>query len=170
MMRPDDAAKLVAFHSRLSPESIRMRYFVPKPTLTPAEVARLTDIDVVNRLALVALDDDQIVAVGRYMRFAGTDTAEVAFLVDDEYQGIGIAPALLQELVTVARRNGIATFTADVLPSNDHMLRVLGRSGLQSTRRTVHGCVEVTMDIRPVARGRRGRPPAPVRRAFNRAA
>ena len=62
-------------------------------------------------------------AEARYVREQG-NFADVAFIVDEEYQGKGIASYLYQMLIDVARKNGIEGFTADVLPSNTGMLRV----------------------------------------------
>ena len=41
LIQPDDASSVLAFHARLSPESIRLRYFSPRPTLSDKEVERL---------------------------------------------------------------------------------------------------------------------------------
>jgi len=68
-IRGDDATKLIAFHHRLSFNSIYRRYFSVHPELSPAEVAHLTEVDYVDRLALVIEDGDELVGVGRYDRY-----------------------------------------------------------------------------------------------------
>ena len=68
LLTPADGDRLRAFHAGLSLESTRMRYFVSKPKLTDKDVVWLTDVDVVNRCALVAIEHDHIIAVGRWMR------------------------------------------------------------------------------------------------------
>src|SRR3954447_11912208 len=68
LLTPADGERLRAFHAGLSLESTRLRYFAAKPTLSDKDVAWLTDVDVENRCALVAVERDAIIAVGRWMR------------------------------------------------------------------------------------------------------
>src|SRR5512133_1167574 len=75
-IQPKDAERLVAFHNRLSAETIRYRFFAPHPTLSPAEVEDFTQVDHDQRVALVAVLGEDLVAVGRYDRIPGTDVAE----------------------------------------------------------------------------------------------
>ena len=70
---------------------------------------------------------------GRYIRSGisgALQKAEVAFLVTDSFQGLGIASRLFRHLVAIARESGITQFEAEVLPSNGAMLKVFSRSGL----------------------------------------
>ena len=71
-IRPDDAARLVEFHKGLSTRSVYRRFFFVHPSLSPAEVERFTHVDYVDRLAIVAVDDLRLVAVGRYERRSET--------------------------------------------------------------------------------------------------
>ncbi|HEV2237360.1 MAG TPA: hypothetical protein VGR57_11930, partial [Ktedonobacterales bacterium] len=93
-IQPDDGDRLVAFHARLSPETIGYRYFTSVPVLAPALVEHLTHVDYERRMALVATigqgSSEQILAVVRY-EFINSTTAEVAFVVEDRWQGDGIA-------------------------------------------------------------------------------
>ena len=59
---------------------------------------------------------ERIVGVARYDRVAGTDVAEIAVAVVDEFQRRGLGGALLAILARVAREHGIKTFTLIVLP------------------------------------------------------
>ena len=69
---PGDRERLIAFHGRLSPETVQLRFFTPHPRLSDAEVERFTQVDGTDRAALVATQDDEIVAVVRYDRTPGT--------------------------------------------------------------------------------------------------
>ena len=60
-----DAAALIAFHSRLSPDAVYFRFFAAHPRLTDAEVARFTTVDHVDRVALVAELGEEMVGVAR---------------------------------------------------------------------------------------------------------
>src|SRR5665213_599720 len=87
-IRPDDAPRLIDFHQHLSPRSVYRRFFSAHPRLSAAEVERFTCVDYVDRMAFIAEDGDQLVAVGRYDRSPGTAEAEVAFVVADQYQPV----------------------------------------------------------------------------------
>jgi hypothetical protein len=64
-IRPDDRQRLVDFHRRQSPESIYLRYFTARPRLSDTEVEHLTTVDYVDRMAFVALRDEDLVGVAR---------------------------------------------------------------------------------------------------------
>ena len=148
-IRPDDADRLVALHSRLSPESIRYRYFAPHPTLSPREVERFTHVDHDGRVALVAVLGDDLLAVGRYDRIPGTDTAEVAFVVDDAHQRRGLAAVLLEHLAAIAAERDIRGFEADVLPDNLRMARVFTDAGYQPSHSYEEDSVHFVFPIEP---------------------
>jgi acyl-CoA synthetase (NDP forming)/RimJ/RimL family protein N-acetyltransferase len=148
-IRPDDAGRIVAFHSLQSPESIYFRYFSPHPRLTDEEVHHLTHVDYVDRMAFVVLHDDAMVGVARYDRWPLRSEAEIAFFVDDRHRGRGIATVLLEYLVVAARRAGISSFTATVLPSNRRMTSVFRKAGFELRSTFDEGVVEVHFDLQP---------------------
>jgi acyl-CoA synthetase (NDP forming)/RimJ/RimL family protein N-acetyltransferase len=148
-IRPDDAEGLVAFHHRQSPESLYYRYFTPKPTLTAAEVEHLVTVDYQDRMGLLALVDDDIVGVGRYDRYRGGDEAEVAFMVDGDHRGRGVATVLLEYLVAAGQEAGLAGFVAQVLPENRSMLTVLDKAGFDAHRQFTDGVIEVELGLDP---------------------
>jgi GNAT superfamily N-acetyltransferase len=148
-IRPEDAPRLVEFHGGLSPQSVYRRFLFVHPTLSPTEVERFTSVDYVDRLAIIAEHGDRLVAVGRYERSADPSEAEVAFVVADSYQQIGIGTLLLELLAGAARRNGITTFVALTLSENRAMLNVFGDSGFHVSTRTEDGTVSVRFPIEP---------------------
>ncbi|GAB06855.1 GNAT family N-acetyltransferase [Gordonia amarae] len=128
---PDDAFKLVSFHSKLSEQSIFRRYFEPHPQLTPNEVYRCTHVDNRYRVCLIALLGDDIIAVGVYEGEPGSPCAEVAFTVSDDHQRRGLGSVLLEHLAGAAAENGIERFEANVLAENQGMVRVFREAGYQ---------------------------------------
>ena len=146
-MRPTDAPALAAFHLRQSPESIYRRYFSPKPRLTERDLEHFTNIDMVDRVALVVERYGEFVAWASYERWAGRDDADAAFMVDDALHGKGIATLLLEHLATIARSNGIARFTAEVLADNRPMLAVFSRAGWPVERRFDSGVVDLDFSL-----------------------
>jgi acetyl coenzyme A synthetase (ADP forming)-like protein len=153
-MRPDDGEALVAFHERLSEDTVYSRFFSAKPRLSAAEVEHFTHVDHNARVALVAELGDQIVAVARYDRTKEEREAEVAFVVADEHQGRGIATVLLEHLAAAARERGITRFVAETLIGNRRMLDVFRTAGFDEAARYDEGVVHVDLAIEPTERAR----------------
>ena len=109
---------LAEFHVAQSAESRYRRFFSPKPTLRDAELVRFTNVDFVDRVAFVVEDHGEFVAWASYERLPNRTDAEVAFMVDDDHHGKGIATLLLEHLAAIARSNGIERFTAQTLGDN----------------------------------------------------
>ena len=139
MARPDDRERLRAFHARLSKETVYFRYFSAKPTLSERWIDVFTRVDPPRHLVLFALEGDDVIAMASYDRCGDTDSAEVAFVVDDAHQGRGIGTLLLEHLASIARAHGIHGFVADTLLRNDAMLAVFRDSGLAYQRDLAHG-------------------------------
>jgi RimJ/RimL family protein N-acetyltransferase len=146
-MHRTDAGRLVRFHQTLSPTTTRWRFFTFHRELSPEELHRFTHVDHEGRDAVVATVDGEIIGVGRYDHDRERNEAEIAFVVTDEWQGRGVGRALLDELVSIARRRGIARFTAVTLADNHRMLRTLRASGLPMTSRFDEGTVLVSLDL-----------------------
>ena len=145
---PDDADLLVSFYSRVSAKSKYYRFFAPYPELSDRDVARFTQVDYRDRLALIVVVAGEMIAVGRYERTTGS-VAEVAFLVEDRHQGRGLGQLLLEHLAQAAREHGISRFTAEVLPDNRKMMTVFTEAGYHAARQFEDGVIVVAFDIRP---------------------
>ena len=146
-VRPDDKERIVtAFHA-LEPHSIYARFFHAKTELSDQELRQLTEIDYVSAVVLLvtvgAAAQETVIALGRY--FASGRSAEVAFVVEEDYAGRGIAKRLLNHLTQIARYNGVAEFQADVLQDNVPMLAVFRDSGLPITTTLADGIIHVTL-------------------------
>jgi GNAT superfamily N-acetyltransferase len=148
-IRRDDAEKLVEFHALLSFDSIYRRYFSLHPVLSANEVKHFTQVDYVNRLALVVEDGDALVAVGRYDRYPESTTAEVAFVVRDDYQHLGLGHRLLEALAAAGWERGITDFSAETMSSNHDMMSVFRHSGFPVTSSSEFNEVSVRFSIDP---------------------
>ncbi|MDI2030941.1 GNAT family N-acetyltransferase [Saccharopolyspora sp. TS4A08] len=146
---PADKDKLVAFHGRLSDRTRYYRYFGPYPRMPERDARRFTQVDYVNRVALVALLGDDIVAVGRFDRLGEQESAEVAFVVEDGHQGRGLGSILLEHLAAAAQECGLRRFVAEVLAENSTMVRVFRDAGYQVSRAMEEGVVHLEFDIDP---------------------
>jgi len=104
-----------------------------------------------EELALIGLDGppdaERIIAVGRYALENATHLAEVAFVVHEQYRGMGIATHLLLRLVEIIRDKGFSGITAQVLSDNTPMLQVLSKV-LGRADQTTSGCGETTLVYR----------------------
>jgi RimJ/RimL family protein N-acetyltransferase len=149
-LKPNDEADMLTAVSRSSAQSLYRRFMGAKRGFSDRERAFFLNVDFINHVALVAVvtEDDRpvIVAGGRYI-VERPGAAEVAFTVVDAYQGQGIGAALLRHLAAIARRAGLQTFTAEVLPDNAPMLKVFEKSGLTfSSKRAADG-VHVVLQL-----------------------
>ncbi|MDV3220892.1 GNAT family N-acetyltransferase [Intrasporangium sp.] len=145
---PADGDRLRAFHGKQSAESIYLRFFAPLRELSDRDVYRFTHVDHHDRVALVAVLNEDIVGVGRFDRVDPT-TAEVAFNISDHMQGKGIGSVLLEHLAAVAPEVGITRFTAEVLPQNRKMLMVFKDAGYEVSSHIEDGVVGLSFDILP---------------------
>ncbi len=146
-MHADDAAGLLRFHGTLSPETTNLRFFTVHPELSASELHRFTHVDHRDREAIVATVAEEIVGVARFDRLDDPLDAEVAFVVADSWQGLGLGGALFDRLAERAREVGIARFVADILPHNRRMQSVFRHSGRPVTSSFRDGVVHVVIDL-----------------------
>lgn len=127
---PDDADALYAMWQRLSPETIRLRFFAPR-SMTRKGIEYFTHLDLRDRFALVAEQRDRLIGVARFDRLVeDREAAEFAVLVEDAEQGRGVGTALLRSLLQPAQDLGIRRFVGEVLSENRRMLQVMTDAGL----------------------------------------
>ena len=123
-----DGELLVRGFERLTAESRYQRFLMAMPELTAWMVRYLTDIDHHDHEAIIALDElgGECIGVGRYVRDPERpNVAEVAVTVIDEWQGRGLGTALLDLISTRARDEGVTTFKALILATNEEMMALL---------------------------------------------
>ena len=132
-IRPEDAELERAFVHGLSDESRYFRFFYQLHELTPAMLARFTQVDYDREMALVAIDGSgaarSIVAVARYIIVADRESAEFAIVVADARQGRGIARLLMTRLVDCAKARGLKRLEGAVLRGNSKMLGFIAAFG-----------------------------------------
>jgi L-amino acid N-acyltransferase YncA len=130
-VRAEDRQAIHALFARMSPESIRHRFFVAKRELTASDLAWLDRLDDERvEVALAAVIGERVVGIGRYTLVA-RHTAEVAFDVGDADQSRGIGTLLLEHLARIAADHDITKLRADVEADNLAMLDVFEHSGFE---------------------------------------
>jgi RimJ/RimL family protein N-acetyltransferase len=164
-IRADDHGRVSDALRNVGPESLYRRFFSSRAKFTDDELRRATAVDFADVVALVAVltedGEDRIVGGGRYFRLGQPDSdgrAELAFLVDDAHQGLGIGSRLFRHLVAIARAAGIRYFEADVLPANEGMLRLFQRSGHPVSRTMTPDAVHLTIHLATEQDGASGSP------------
>ena len=132
-IKPVDEAPLSEMLYSLSEQSVRTRYMTRTMSFPHEKVQQLTNIDYKDDLAIVGVvpgvGGEDIVAIGQYYLDPKTQAAEVAFLVQDEWQQKGMGTFLLDYITTVAKKRGVKRFYAKVLPDNRPMLAIFQNSG-----------------------------------------
>ena len=122
--------------------------------MTDQELKSATEVDFDNVVALVVTtsqgENEIIIAGGRYVLLEGASgerRAEVAFTVEEDYHGQGIAGLLLRHLAFIVREKGVSHFEAEDLPENNAMLAVFSHSGLPMQKKFRDGVVHVSLSV-----------------------
>jgi len=124
---PEDKPLLVAGLQQLSPRTVYRRFMSPKTRFTDAELRYLTEVDGHER-DVVVTGDDTLVAVARCVRTSG-DTADMAIVVGDPWQGQGLGRQLSRLLAMAAAAHGIKRFAGTLLADNRPALRIMKSVG-----------------------------------------
>jgi acetyltransferase len=155
-IRPEDEPAMVRFHETLSDRSVFLRYFHMENLSSRVAHARLIRkcfIDYDREIALVAdhvnhaNGDHEIIAVGRLTRTHGTQDAEVAVLVTDKYQHVGLGAELLARLIQIARDEKVDRIIATILLENMAMRGLVSRQGFQIQGDADMGVVQAVLSL-----------------------
>ena len=127
-VRPDDLSRFYALWPRLSRDTRYRRFHAPVRTLPAATVRRLVEVDHDLREAVVALVGDDVVGVARYDRSPADPTsAELAVVVEDDWQGLGLGRQLMAGVLVLAAVRGVDRVIATVQEDNTAALRLVAR-------------------------------------------
>jgi acetyltransferase len=154
-IRPEDEPLMVDFHERLSQHSVYFRYFHMVSLSQRTAHVRLTRmcfIDYDRAMALVAEREDpkggrEFLGIGRLTRIHGTNNADAAVLVRDDFQRQGLGTELLQRLINIGRQEKIERIAADILVENRAMQLICQRLGFQLQYDPAEGTVKVEIRL-----------------------
>lgn len=150
-IKPSDEEGMRRLFYRFSDEAVYYRYFTPVKTMPHAKMQLYVNVDYDRTLAIVGLVGEtgagRIIAEARFIREPHRPYADVAFVVDEAYQGLGIGTFMLKMLVRLATERGLQGFTADVLASNKAMMKVFEKSGLTIKANLEDGIYTLTMAL-----------------------
>jgi len=147
--RTSDAPALQDLFFRLRAEDVHTRFFRQLRSLTDEMAQHLCSVGYEQEMAFAAVVDapesERVVGNSAYFLDPQTGLADVAYMVDPAWQGIGLGSALQARTIEYARAHGVRGFTADVLLDNEAMLTVFRRSGCPVTSRRGDGVVELQL-------------------------
>jgi acyl-CoA hydrolase/RimJ/RimL family protein N-acetyltransferase len=150
--RTGDSGAMQELFYRLPEEDVHTRFFQKLTSLTDTAAQHLCSVDYEEEMAFAAVvgppERERIVGTSCYYLNPATGLAEVSYMVDPDWQGVGLGGILHSRLVEYAGERGMRGFTADVLVRNSAMLRVFERAGHELTVTTSAGVHEVTMIFR----------------------
>jgi len=117
---------------RFSDNAVYYRYFSAIKSMPHRKMQEYVNVDYQRIMSIVGTVEEsgteRLIAEGRYVRYNDRPFADVAFVVDENFQGRGVASFLFETLIRVARELGIEGFTADVLADNKAMLKVFEKA------------------------------------------
>jgi GNAT superfamily N-acetyltransferase len=152
--RADDGPTIRRVFRNLNRDTIYTRFFGYRSDVSDAELERITGADFDRDVALlitIGSGAEEVIIAGASYFAIETDppvqSAEIAFTVEEDYQGRGIASLLLRHLVRIAQAKNLAYLKADVLARNGPMLAVFRRSGLPMTLQRQGDVMHVVLSL-----------------------
>ncbi len=150
-IKPTDEPHMRDLVYNLSQETIYYRFMSRQQRFTPRQIQDFVYIDHRRDVAVVGTipeaHGEQIIVVGTYYLNEKSNMAEVAFVVRDGWQNKGLGTFMFKHLVKIAKRNGIAGFTAEVLRENERMQAVFNHSGLKVSSHLEEGVYSFVMEF-----------------------
>jgi acetyltransferase len=149
-IRPEDEPAMVRFHQTLSERTVYFRYLQMihvNQRVAHERLTRMCFIDYDREIALVAIRDNDIIAVARMHKLHSSSDAEFAVVVSDAWQGKGLGSELLRRLLDIARAEGVERVVAEIHTENVTMQRMCQKLGFQITRELGDPTVHAEMEL-----------------------
>ena len=154
-IKPSDEDEMRRLFYRFSDQAVYYRYFSPIKAMPHKKMQEYVNIDYGQVMSIVAVIQDsgveKIIAEARYVVTKDKPYADTAFVVDESYQGRGIASYLFELLIRIAREESIGGFTADVLAGNKAMLKVYEKTPFPVQAVLSSGVYRLTIPFLPAA-------------------
>jgi acyl-CoA hydrolase/GNAT superfamily N-acetyltransferase len=144
-----DEPLLKEFFYSLSDASLQRRFISERKDMPHERLQDFVVIDYTSEIILLAFtqkgNTEQLVGLGQYAIIGSTHTADVAFVIRDDHQELGIGKELLKYLTLLAKKQGLLGFTADVLISNSRMMGLFESMGFDVQKHISDGMYEMKM-------------------------
>ncbi|MGE3873457.1 MAG: GNAT family N-acetyltransferase [Parvibaculaceae bacterium] len=165
-----DADALRALFHRLSPDDVYTRFFRKVRSLSYQDLQTLCNVNHETQVAFLAVtgprENEVVAASGCYFLNPTTNLAEVAFMVAPEWQGQGLGTALQTRLQEYAMARGVKGFIAEILASNERMVRLAANASGVATTTREDDTLQVTTffadhpEVEPADEGKSSKPAA----------
>jgi len=133
-IRPSDEEGMRTLFYRLPDEAVYSRYLQSIRSMPHQKMQEYVNVDWNQVVSIVGLVGEEgqgrIIAEARYIRIPGQPLAEAVFVVDEQYQRLGVASFMYKMLIRLARERGVKGFVAEVLFSNIGMMKVFRKGDL----------------------------------------
>ncbi len=150
-IKPSDEEEMRNLFYRFSDKTVYYRYFSPIKVMPHAKMQQYVNVNYNTTMSIVGLvgppEQEHIIAEARFVKDKKRPYGDMAFVVEEKYQGSGIATYLYEMLIRLAKERGLHGFVADVLASNKSMMKVFekGRYPVQAT--LSQGAYELTINF-----------------------
>jgi len=133
-IKPSDEEDMRRLFYRFSGTTVYRRFLYPLSTMPHDKMQEYVNVDYHHEMSIVALvgegDQETLIAEARFVRDEETGYGDVAFVVEENFQGLGIASYMYEMLIRLAKNRGLKGFTAEILQSNKAMLKVFEKGDL----------------------------------------
>ncbi len=154
-IRPEDEPLMVEFHQKLSERTVYLRYFQPlklSQRVAHERLRRICFTDYDREMVLVGEhkskgDESEIVAVGRLSKLHRRDEAELAVLIHDRFQHLGIGTELFRRLIAIARNENLRRLHSTILAENREMRAICQKLGFLLRADVEDGTVRAQLDL-----------------------
>ena len=155
LLRPvkiSDEPLIKDFFYHLSDQSTYRRFISARKDMPHERRQDFVVIDYTREMVILAINEsgakDEVVGIGQYGIEEDKHTAEVSFVVRDDYQNQGVGSMLLDYITVLGKRKGLLGFTAEVLVENKPMMRLFERGCFDLEKRSDSGVFHLKMAFR----------------------
>jgi acyl-CoA hydrolase/ribosomal protein S18 acetylase RimI-like enzyme len=131
-IRPSDEGQMRRLFYRFSDQDVYARYFSNIRSMPHGKMQQYVNVNWNEVMSIVGLTgplgQGRIIAEGRFIKIPTYPHAELAFVVDEEFQNLGISSYLLKMITKIAKKKGVKAFTFEVLFSNTAMMKVFKKN------------------------------------------
>ena len=150
-IKPSDEEAMRRLFYRFSNQTVMRRFLFPISTMPHNKMQEYVNVDYSTMMSVVALvkesDQEKIIAEARYVKDDHSAFGDLAFVVDEAYQGIGIGSYLYELLIRLAKDRGLKGFSAEVLQSNKSMMKIFENGQLPVNARVDNGLLRLTISF-----------------------
>jgi acetyltransferase len=154
-IRPEDEPLMVEFHQKLSERTVYLRYFQPlklSQRTAHERLRRICFIDYDREMVLLGIrkgndGTQEVVAVGRLSKLHSRDEAELAVLIHDGFQHLGLGTELYRRLIAIARHEKLRRLQSTILAENQEMRAICQKLGFHMHTDMEDGTVRAELDL-----------------------